>query len=290
MVLASRTLLVLLQKPWVLFSHKVLKGKTYWIMAMNAFYSALLLLKKESEHLIGEGERVGFESIGFSRKNYRDSQRISFQSQELASLLWERIKDFVEHIVIDKDPREIHIEGSSLLMQGHWQPTGLNCTFRLCRYYPGGHFAPHNDGFFAISATERSLKTFMLYLNGDFHGGSTNFIDPSQTLYMGPDGKYCAEEKNILYHVQPETGMAIIFNHNRLHEGQRLENGIKYILRTDIMYKNLAPSKLSNNQDKAVQLMQEADRLEASGKCMEAMELYRRAFKLFPELEESHAF
>lgn len=56
-------------------------------------------------------------------------------------------------------------------------------VFRLARYKEGGHFAPHNDGFFVRSATERSLQTFMVYLNGDFLGGSTNFIDTSQKLY-----------------------------------------------------------------------------------------------------------
>ena len=49
---------------------------------------------------------------------------------------------------------------------------------------PGGHFAPHFDGYFARSTQERSLQTIMLYLNGDFEGGSTNFVDEKQTLFM----------------------------------------------------------------------------------------------------------
>ena len=49
---------------------------------------------------------------------------------------------------------------------------------------PGGHFAPHFDGYFARSTQERSLQTFMLYLNGNFEGGSTNFVDEKQTLFM----------------------------------------------------------------------------------------------------------
>ena len=57
-------------------------------------------------------------------------------------------------------------------------------AFRLCRYMPGGHFAPHFDGYFARSTQERSLQTFMLYLNGDFQGGSTNFVNEKQTLFM----------------------------------------------------------------------------------------------------------
>jgi hypothetical protein len=57
-------------------------------------------------------------------------------------------------------------------------------VFRLCRYRAGGHFAPHFDGYFVENSRERSLQTFMLYLNGDFEGGSTNFVDENQTLHM----------------------------------------------------------------------------------------------------------
>ena len=56
--------------------------------------------------------------------------------------------------------------------------------FRLCRYYPGGHFAPHFDGHFVKNSRERSMKTFMLYLNGGFGGATTNFVNEDQQLYM----------------------------------------------------------------------------------------------------------
>ena len=39
-------------------------------------------------------------------------------------------------------------------------------------------------------------------------------------------------------------------------------NGKKYILRTDIMYENVSPSRISDEQERALQMMQEADRLE----------------------------
>ena len=55
--------------------------------------------------------------------------------------------------------------------------------FRLCRYLPGGHFAPHFDGHYDKTPSERSLKTLMVYLNGDFTGGTTHFVDEKQTLY-----------------------------------------------------------------------------------------------------------
>ena len=56
--------------------------------------------------------------------------------------------------------------------------------FRICRYQPGGHFAPHFDGHFVEAANKRSMMTLMVYLNGDIEGGTTNFVDENQTLYM----------------------------------------------------------------------------------------------------------
>ena len=56
--------------------------------------------------------------------------------------------------------------------------------FRLMRYKADGHFAPHFDGHLVESVQVRSMKTFLLYLNDDFDGGSTNIIDDKQLLYM----------------------------------------------------------------------------------------------------------
>jgi hypothetical protein len=36
--------------------------------------------------------------------------------------------------------------------------------------------------------------------------------------------------------IQPQLGMALIFPHRLLHRGVEVESGIKYILRTDVMY------------------------------------------------------
>lgn len=41
-----------------------------------------------------------------------------------------------------------------------------------------------------------------------------------------------------------------------------LRNGTKYILRTDIMYEKCEGDKLTEEQEKALQLIQEAERLE----------------------------
>jgi len=241
----------------------------------------------ESQHYINQGEYIGFQPIPGVKKTYRNCDRIVVESEELAEVLWSRIRPHLEDtLTIGGDPHDVYVHGIAPLLKGDWHPHKLNPLFRLCRYFPGGHFAPHFDGHLTMSSEVRSLKTFMLYLNGDFEGGTTNFVDESQTLHMDEEGKYCAEEKNILCRIKPESGLAIIFNHHKLHEGGALRSGTKYILRTDIMYKRSSATPIDPKLEQALQMIQEAERLEGIGECMESMELYRKAFKFSPEVAE----
>jgi len=36
--------------------------------------------------------------------------------------------------------------------------------------------------------------------------------------------------------VVPRAGMALLFQHQLLHEGCVMESGVKYVLRSDVMY------------------------------------------------------
>ncbi|OWF40651.1 uncharacterized protein LOC110463519 [Mizuhopecten yessoensis] len=247
-----------------------------------------LLTGAECSSIIDEGEIIGFEAIRGARDNYRSAQRINVESQSLADILWTRIQTYLEDLDISSDPHSQHIHGIPCVVEGKWVPTRLNKLFRLCRYHPGGHFAPHFDGFYEEDSKNRSMKTLMVYLNGDFTGGSTNFVDDSQTLHMDETGKYCAEDKNILCRIQPEAGMAIIFNHHRLHEGQTLGDNKKYILRTDIMYKKVSEDKIDEKEERALALIREAEELEAMGECEKAAMFLRKAFKLSPTIEDSY--
>lgn len=98
---------------------------------------------------------------------------------------------------------------------------GVNERFRFYRYQPGQHFALHQDGSFARNAEERSLLTLLIYLNQsgqDFTGGETAF----------PEQGRC---------IRPQTGQALLFQHRLLHEGCAVKSGVKYALRSDIMYR-----------------------------------------------------
>ncbi len=56
----------------------------------------------------------------------------------------------------------------------------------------------------------------MIYLNDEFEGGETTF--QSQTI-------------------KPKKGNALVFYHGMKHSGEEIKAGVKYVLRTDVMYK-----------------------------------------------------
>jgi prolyl 4-hydroxylase len=94
---------------------------------------------------------------------------------------------------------------------------GVNERFRCYRYEPGQYFAPHADGAFRRHHHERSELTLMVYLNDGFTGGATDFLDHGAT-------------------VVPRAGTALLFQHQLIHEGCAVVSGVKYVLRSDVMY------------------------------------------------------
>jgi prolyl 4-hydroxylase len=170
------------------------------------FTIAELCTPAECAALIARIEWIGPEaapittSRGFvMRPDIRNNTRVMFDDVELAAKLHARITGAAPAALCGR------------------RLAGVNERFRCYRYEPGQRFAPHYDGAFARSRTERSELTFMVYLNDDFTGGKTRLHDFEVT-------------------VAPRTGSALLFQHHTLHEGCVVESGIKYVLRTDVMY------------------------------------------------------
>jgi predicted 2-oxoglutarate/Fe(II)-dependent dioxygenase YbiX len=160
----------------------------------------------ECEAMIARADQFGFETApittgaGFvMRPDLRNNDRAMFDDLELAAALFGRIRDAV--------PRRLCAR----------RPVGVNERFRCYRYEPGQRFAPHYDGAYQRNRSERSELTFMIYLNDGFAGGYTAFHD------------FDVE-------VAPRQGMALLFQHQVLHEGCAVESGVKYVLRSDVMY------------------------------------------------------
>lgn len=130
----------------------------------------------------------------------RNNTRVMFDDPELAALLYARVADRLPATI---SGREV---------------VGANERLRCYRYAAGQRFAPHYDGAFARNLQERSKLTFIVYLNEEFTGGETAMLDLDEVIV-------------------PRTGRALLFQHAILHEGCEVTSGVKYAVRSDIMYR-----------------------------------------------------
>ncbi|XZG71426.1 prolyl hydroxylase family protein [Chitinibacteraceae bacterium HSL-7] len=130
-------------------------------------------------------------------KDVRNNDRIIYDDHDLAARLFERAKPHLP-------PR---MENRSV--------SGLNERFRFYRYQDQQYFKFHVDGSFRRNENEASCLSFLIYLNDGFSGGETDFIWDR---------------------VRPQTGSALVFPHRLKHQGMAVTSGIKYVLRTDVMY------------------------------------------------------
>lgn len=162
---------------------------------------------QECQDLIAKSEAMGYEEAtvdvghGVQRmiKGVRNNERVLYKDDAYATFIWERLKDFAPEGMDNRSA------------------VGVNELFRFYKYSPGQRFKMHKDGSFERNRFEASQYTFMIYLNEAYTGGETIFAS----------GEI----------IRPETGTALIFHHPLRHEGALLTAGVKYVLRTDIMYK-----------------------------------------------------
>ncbi|KAL9105061.1 MAG: hypothetical protein Q9163_000074 [Psora crenata] len=160
----------------------------------------------------------------------RNCGRIIWDDRELVARIWARCNDAVPeiHQMVDR-PR---ITGmGSLKRKEEWKLSRLNERMRFLKYGQGNYFAPHQDGSFATEGSEEiSWITLHLYLNEPDHdsqleGGATTFHS------------YDMERS---FDVDPKAGRVLLFQHRSLlHSGAEVLGGVKYTMRTDIMYKKV---------------------------------------------------
>eukprot|EP00339_Tiarina_fusa_P011131 CAMPEP_0117008940 /NCGR_PEP_ID=MMETSP0472-20121206/8267_1 /TAXON_ID=693140 ORGANISM="Tiarina fusus, Strain LIS" /NCGR_SAMPLE_ID=MMETSP0472 /ASSEMBLY_ACC=CAM_ASM_000603 /LENGTH=240 /DNA_ID=CAMNT_0004711105 /DNA_START=24 /DNA_END=743 /DNA_ORIENTATION=+ len=192
---------------------------------------------EECEGLIERSnEEVGYEpallNVGRGRQVLdtaaRKSDRCILDDPNLAEDIWRRICTALDDLSgRQRDRLRLDILESQTTRQSVY-PVGLNERLRFLRYNPGDYFRVHADGCYVRSGEagadrrgERSLITCQVYLNEGFSGGAT-------TLYSSVSGKG--------YDVVPETGSVLLFEHGLYHQGSQLLEGVKYAIRTDVMY------------------------------------------------------
>lgn len=237
-----------------------------------AFVLENVLTKLECDQLIQQGESFGFKDLsGLYTQTYRNNKRVINFNDQLKEILWKRITNYLESTIEIQGKAPTFL--TTYFTNGVWEKDNLNNNFRLCKYNPTNFFKRHVDeGYHPDPKSHRSLKTCMVYLNSDFEGGETVF--------------YFSD--NHTYSLKAGTGTCLIFNQNILHEGMPVKSGLKYFVRTDILYKKIVSTQdetLSPTQTQALELYEQAVEFEKNNLIDDAIQMYRKANKLYSDIE-----
>jgi predicted 2-oxoglutarate/Fe(II)-dependent dioxygenase YbiX len=163
-----------------------------------------VLSPAECEQIIRRAENIGFEAAALNTVDgprvdpgVRNNDRVILDDAALARELWSRVAQHVPPVWAGRQAR------------------GLNERFRFYRYTPGQRFTWHVDGAYERENGEKSFFTLLINLNEGYGAGATKFH------HLAVDGR---------------AGMALVFDHVLPHEGAELSAGVKYVLRSDVMY------------------------------------------------------
>jgi hypothetical protein len=129
--------------------------------------------------------------------------------------------------------------------------------------------------------------TVNIYLNtvAPEHGGATRILSQSATGTVD-------DTLDVLGKVQPVEGSAAVFRDSLYHDGEALVAGMKYLLRTDVMFARDEPYDLNvacagwSDEEKGRKALKWAWRLEDGGNHEMAVAWYKKAFRLYPALEQ----
>ena len=164
-----------------------------------------ILSKERCSQLI---EKLEDSPLLQAERNGANYYRSVFFDEHLAKELEQAISRYV--------PRDI-------------KATRLSDRFRFSKYNPGGKFSLHQDGIYQDPRTgERSAYTLSIFLNDEFSGGETAFFDGDNMIEA-------ESNRNNPLTTKPVIGRGVLFPREVYHCGNEVENGYKYLLRTDVM-------------------------------------------------------
>lgn len=186
-----------------------------------------VMAPRECKRLIAAAEALGFTHAGLAigddtyRVNLavRNNLRVVLDATPLAAALWHRIRGHV-------DP---HHEAAPIASRG------LNDRFRVYRYEQGQRFFPHVDVRTRLPSGE-TRASLMIYLNDGFEGGETRFFEEKDKASRRGENRGRKFNNRVRFALRPTVGSVVVFDHLLLHEGAEVTAGVKYAVRSDLIY------------------------------------------------------
>jgi len=194
---------------------------------LNGFGIVLenVFTRAECKRIIEETEKVGFGHLGHGKtgKAYRGNCRLQVDDTggKLGNELWRRISAFV--------PKTEEIPD-----EGNFEYLEMNARYRFAKYFAGQGFAIHVDKPTIYEHEKCSILTVNIYLNDltPEQGGMTRFFRKMT------GGKPVATAGGT-------AGSVAIFKqslvpYSPVHDGEIVASGVKYLMRSDVIYKRLS--------------------------------------------------
>ncbi|KAF9109073.1 hypothetical protein BGX27_008037 [Mortierella sp. AM989] len=167
-----------------------------------AFTLQDIISPKECQSFIDRSEAIGYDTalingVTVNIPGYRDGNRCIIDDHAVAAEMWERIKLHVPAVYEDRPV------------------IGMNERLRFLKYGPGDRFQPHLDMEFKRTDGSNHITkiTVQFYLNQDFQGGATSFLE--ERMSWDEDENY----KKVS--VTPKPGQVLVFQHDLVHEGSK---------------------------------------------------------------------
>ena len=159
---------------------------------------------------------AGEPALATNNPLYRNQDRVIFDDRPVAEDMFQRLRPHL--------PQQL----------GELKLLGLNERLRCYRYQPGQRFDEHMDHWYQPTPTQVTLLTVLVYFNESaagsfdgFEGGETRFTEQLEQL------------------VVPRPGLAAVFQHKIRHEGCTVRRGVKFALRTDVVYEAPTPIRFT---------------------------------------------
>lgn len=175
------------------------------------------LSKERCQELIALSEAAGYTDADVSyptgaqmNKDVRDNSRCLLRNEEL--------REELEKLILPHAPMKLPIFSAGVVEQKEF--LRLSGNFRFYKYIQSQKFKKHRDGNVKEEGGV-SRVTVLIYLNDVENSGETNICDRML-------------DKPVM--VKPEEGKLLLFNHALLHSGEEMKEGVKYVLRTDLIY------------------------------------------------------
>lgn len=180
------------------------------VFTINDFLSeetckSLIEITEKQNYQIAPVTLDGNKGIFEMNLDVRNNARVIVDNEFASKLLFDQLK-----IYLPETYKDI------------WKLQKLNSRFRFYRYEKGQTFKSHIDGKYKESDTCESKLTLLIYLSKPLSGGETTFFNQT--------------ESDLRFKIVPQIGQVLVFDHHQLHSGDPVLDGVKYVLRTDVMY------------------------------------------------------